>query len=290
MRRRAILCLAVGLAGLLVFHVPDHGIAPIAADPAGEPLAAAALSLRWRRGVVEVAGHSVDEAHEQALRQRLETRFSAAQKRITLVPHVLLPAHWRESSLAAIDVVAGTHSADAMLDASGLSIDAVVTDAPGFERALERLEGRAPIEVSADAIEVMTSTATSCAELFDAVSRDGIRFDLASDRIRSASWASLGRLADMMRLCPGTELHITGHTDAVGDAAWNRGLSLARARAVAEHLAALGIERRRLIEHGAGAGRPVADNDTPFGRSRNRRIELELRAAGAPDAAGASGH
>jgi outer membrane protein OmpA-like peptidoglycan-associated protein len=70
---------------------------------------------------------------------------------------------------------------------------------------------------------------------------------------------------------------IIGHTDASGDESWNQRLSRARAQAVADHIAGNGIDPARLIIDAFGSSQPVADNATASGRSRNRRIEFELR-------------
>jgi outer membrane protein OmpA-like peptidoglycan-associated protein len=67
---------------------------------------------------------------------------------------------------------------------------------------------------------------------------------------------------------------ITGHTDARGTSAYNRALSLRRARAVA---AVLGGATRIV---GAGESQPVASNRNAAGRARNRRVEIQL--GGAP--------
>ena len=67
---------------------------------------------------------------------------------------------------------------------------------------------------------------------------------------------------------------VIGHTDATGDAAFNQQLSEQRARQVVEILARQGIAREHLYYQGAGAGRPLADNNTEAGRAANRRVEL----------------
>lgn len=69
---------------------------------------------------------------------------------------------------------------------------------------------------------------------------------------------------------------ITGHTDALGPAGFNLGLSQRRAAAVAQFLTAAGLAPARLSSQGAGEFEPLSSNDTEQGRSRNRRVELEL--------------
>ncbi len=67
-----------------------------------------------------------------------------------------------------------------------------------------------------------------------------------------------------------------GHTDAVGDAAYNQKLSVARSEAVKAYLISKGIESNRVYTEGKGEGQPVADNSTRDGRAKNRRVEIEV--------------
>lgn len=79
---------------------------------------------------------------------------------------------------------------------------------------------------------------------------------------------------------PGAKLSIEGHTDAVGDDAYNRTLSERRARAVRDFLARQGLAAAATPIAGHGKSNPVAPNtkpdgsDDPEGRARNRRVEL----------------
>lgn len=84
----------------------------------------------------------------------------------------------------------------------------------------------------------------------------------------------LQRLHGVLAPFEQTLVSVHGHTDGSGEAAVNRRLSLERARAAAEVLAGLGISRSRLVVFGHGADRPVAADDTPQGRARNRRVEV----------------
>ena len=73
-----------------------------------------------------------------------------------------------------------------------------------------------------------------------------------------------------------TIIEVAGHTDSVGDAAYNQTLSEQRAATVANYLAGRGVMRDRMITIGAGETRPIASNDTEAGRAQNRRVEITL--------------
>ncbi len=101
-----------------------------------------------------------------------------------------------------------------------------------------------------------------------------IFFDFGSALLRPESEEELERLRQLLQAHPEMKIEIRGHTDDVGSEEANQQLSEARARAVYEWLVAHGIEAERLQWRGFGERQPVADNATPQGRSRNRRIEF----------------
>jgi outer membrane protein OmpA-like peptidoglycan-associated protein len=68
---------------------------------------------------------------------------------------------------------------------------------------------------------------------------------------------------------------IEGHTDSVGSDDYNRRLSNMRAQSVVRYLAKnFGLNSERLLSEGFGEKRPIADNETDEGRSRNRRVQI----------------
>ena len=67
-----------------------------------------------------------------------------------------------------------------------------------------------------------------------------------------------------------------GHTDSVGTEAYNQKLSVRRSEAVKAYLVSKGIEKNRVYTEGKGKTQPVADNNTAEGRSKNRRVEIEV--------------
>ncbi len=74
----------------------------------------------------------------------------------------------------------------------------------------------------------------------------------------------------------GEKAKITGYTDNVGSAAYNKKLSLKRAESVRDYLVSLGVDASKLEVSGEGMSNPVADNATAEGRAKNRRVEVEV--------------
>ena len=62
----------------------------------------------------------------------------------------------------------------------------------------------------------------------------------------------------------------------------NLELSSARADAVARYLVSKGVPQNTVSAQGFGDARPVAGNDTPQGKAKNRRVEIVIAAAGRP--------
>jgi len=104
-----------------------------------------------------------------------------------------------------------------------------------------------------------------------------ITFVTGSARIDPAAAPVLDHLAAIARRCLGAGglwLEVGGHTDAVGGTKANRALSEKRAEAVRAALIKRGVPAKRVHARGFGEAEPIADNDTPESRARNRRISF----------------
>jgi outer membrane protein OmpA-like peptidoglycan-associated protein len=86
--------------------------------------------------------------------------------------------------------------------------------------------------------------------------------------------AALTAAAQVLRRRRGLVAQIDVYTDNIGGASLNRSFSQQRADAVAMVLSAAGIPAARLQAHGGGLQDALAGNDTPEGRSENRRLEI----------------
>lgn len=86
----------------------------------------------------------------------------------------------------------------------------------------------------------------------------------------------LASAAALMKSHPNTAAVIEGHTDSVGDPAYNKLVSENRAAAVKNFLIGQGISLSRLSVAWFGSEKPIETNSTPEGRSKNRRVEIRL--------------
>jgi outer membrane protein OmpA-like peptidoglycan-associated protein len=87
---------------------------------------------------------------------------------------------------------------------------------------------------------------------------------------------TLRAVVELMRADPKLDVVVVGHADAIGADAYNLALSRRRAEAVAGELRSGGVPEARIRVRGEGEGVPVAPNDTPEGRAKNRRAELTV--------------
>nr|WP_295771586.1 OmpA family protein [Rhodoferax sp.] len=101
-------------------------------------------------------------------------------------------------------------------------------------------------------------------------------FDFDKSVLKPEGKAKLDDLAGKVK---GINLEViiaVGHTDSVGTDAYNQKLSVQRSEAVKAYLVSQGIEKSRVYTEGKGEKQPVADNKTAEGRSKNRRVEIEV--------------
>ena len=104
-----------------------------------------------------------------------------------------------------------------------------------------------------------------------------VTFRNGSAELTHGASIALDNVANTLFDCTDRQIVVSAHTDSNGSAAANDRLSKRRARAVAVHLANRGIDTNRIRAVSFGESRPVASNATQEGRTRNRRVELEVR-------------
>lgn len=103
-----------------------------------------------------------------------------------------------------------------------------------------------------------------------------IVFETGSANIRSSSYKLLNEIFESAVVAEGLKVGVYGHTDNAGSDAINLPLSEQRANAVRNYLLKKGLGENRVEAKGFGSAKPIADNDTETGKSKNRRVEIVL--------------
>ena len=144
---------------------------------------------------------------------------------------------------------------------------AIVAQAPAPAPAPVAAPAPAAAPVPAPAPAVAAAKVTYAADAF---------FDFDKAVLKPEGKAKLDDLAAKVKDINLEVIIAVGHTDAVGTDAYNQGLSVKRSEAVKAYLVSKGIDKSRVYTEGKGEKQPVADNKTSAGRSKNRRVEVEV--------------
>jgi outer membrane protein OmpA-like peptidoglycan-associated protein len=107
-----------------------------------------------------------------------------------------------------------------------------------------------------------------------------LRFDGDSSTIKTEFYPVLDEVYDFMLENGKIVIEVGGHTNNVPPDEYCDRLSTARAKAVADYLAAKGIDPKRVLFKGYGKRKPVASNTTPEGRVLNQRVEIKILSLG----------
>ncbi|HKU12915.1 MAG TPA: OmpA family protein [Steroidobacteraceae bacterium] len=101
-----------------------------------------------------------------------------------------------------------------------------------------------------------------------------VLFDTGKATLKPGAYATIDRLATVLKEDSTRKVMIEGHTDSVGSEEYNQELSERRAASVQAALFERGVEAGQISTVGKGETTPVASNDNAAGRQQNRRVEL----------------
>jgi len=103
-----------------------------------------------------------------------------------------------------------------------------------------------------------------------------VYFGQNSAELNAQSIEILAKVAGLLKATPGTVAIIEGHSDSTGDAGYNKLIAENRAASARNFLIGRGIESSRFTVSSFGFSKPIDTNETPEGRSKNRRVEIRI--------------
>ena len=106
--------------------------------------------------------------------------------------------------------------------------------------------------------------------------RGDVTFDTDSAIVRPGLYSEIDRIADILIKYPMTVIQVEGHTDSTGSESYNMDLSTRRAEAVKNLLVQKGVDPSRILTMAFGESKPIASNETDYGRAQNRRVEIKV--------------
>lgn len=245
--------------------------AKAAADKkAAEEQAAAEIK---RRQDAELARQQAEQARADALRMKQEAEQAAAEA----------ARQKQEAEAATAAAVAQQQAAQAAAEQAARDKAAAIDQQRAAEAEAQKAR-QAAAEAEAEKAQLrsqLLSQLNSILQTRDTargliVNMSDVLFDTGSYTLKPGAREKLAKISGILLAHPGLNLQIEGHTDSVGSDEFNQQLSEQRAGSVRDFLAEQGVPVSTITARGFGKTQPVADNETPEGRQRNRRVELVL--------------
>lgn len=102
-----------------------------------------------------------------------------------------------------------------------------------------------------------------------------ILFEYKSSELTDEAKSKLDKIGEIIKKCGDCQVIIRGHADDIGSEQYNQRLSEKRAKSVLNYLSKKGyLNMKKTLYEGLGEKEPIADNSTPEGRKKNRRVEI----------------
>ena len=265
---------------------------PTTPAPAATPTR---FSLSNDNGAVRASGVVRDQDAKTSMTDALNAVFGADKVKSDIgVDKNATAAPWLGAFRAALDAIKGGN-VDAIFQGDKVNVGGAAMTDSARDKVIAALKGVLGADVTVGALSDKTAAAVAIAndrattELASLRSGFGVKdllFALNDSAVNFASDSAevpesmapflKTAAADLKQLKAGHVLEIAGYTDNTGDAALNLALSQKRAEAVREAFIKYGADPDMLVAKGYGDADPIASNDTPEGRLKNRRIEYHV--------------
>jgi len=148
-------------------------------------------------------------------------------------------------------------------------------DLDGVPDYLDQCPGTLPgVQVDSQGCELVITPQVPETGFKKVVLSSETSFEFNSAKLKPSAYSDLDMLLEQMKKYPTSRWRIEGYTDNVGSDEGNLKISKMRAESVLNYFVSRGIPKGRFEVIGKGSRDPIADNSTPEGRAKNRRVEI----------------
>lgn len=247
----------------------------------------ASLIIGNQNGLPSISGIVNSNREAQAVRDGVNNLFDGDFEDTLLVDDSVAESPWIAEAIAIANRVRGVEnfsvnvnsgklqlSGDITDRISGRSLASAANDIAGSKLAV--INNFTPVTDGPIALSGEELLAEELQNELNALDTAAISFKKGSTTLTDEAKLILNDVADVIMNYRNQVVEIAGHTDSTGDALNNLELSRKRAIAVQEYLVDRQVPQARLSPIGYGETDPIADNQSPEGQARNRRIEFKL--------------
>ena len=255
---------------------PELAVEPIP-EPPGLAMSELKLEMKWINQVLTLSGYMPDHEYKTNLKQQLSGGVGLSDQIKTTKLNGDWPQSWEKISIATAKQLQSLESGSAFITPRKLIVIGRARNneiRTQLEQALRSNLGQNwLLDFNVD-VPLSTQSVACETEIQKMLDAETINFELARSQIKQESHRLLLSIIDSIQSCESASFLIEGHTDDLGNEAFNMQLSEYRAFAVKNFLVANGVDANRIQIKGYGSSRPIADNSTISGRAANRRIEI----------------
>jgi outer membrane protein OmpA-like peptidoglycan-associated protein len=233
-----------------------------------------AAAAREAKAQADAAAQAAARAQAEAERQAADQARSDAEKAKAQADAAAAAALAQQKQAEAARAAALAQQQQAEAAAASAQQAAASAQQAAAQAEKERADMRAQLLAQLNAVLQTQDTARGLI-----VNMSDVLFDTGKYTLKQPTQVKLAKISGIVLAHPGLTLQIEGHTDSVGSDEFNQKLSEQRADAVRDFLAQQGVAATSMTAKGFGKTDPIASNDTPEGRQKNRRVELVVNGA-----------
>lgn len=244
------------------------------------------IAIKDKNGKLQLSGLIPNNTMKLATVSYAKSKFGTENIIVQTRIDDTLPKDWPKKILGGLDALSKLHSGKLIVHTNSVSITGISVR-PAIASEISHIlsvrigsKGNYKIAVKFDKTLYKIGKSPSIQDCNQGITalldRNQISFDPSSARISMKTSGIIKEIASILQKCPKARFEIEGHTDSKGSDEINLDISQKRAEAILHALIEQNIKTLGISAKGYGSSKPISNNNTQIGRSKNRRITFRL--------------